>query len=86
LHSENDLRCPIEQAEQLFVALKKQGTPTLFVRFPNEGHDLSRNGQPKHRLERLRHILAWLDKYLTSPSDAAAQASVRRREGVLVDE
>ena len=86
LHSENDLRCPIEQAEQLFVALKKQGTPTLFVRFPGESHDLSRNGQPRHRLERLRHILAWLDKHLTSPSDAAAQASVRRREGALVDE
>jgi dipeptidyl aminopeptidase/acylaminoacyl peptidase len=33
------------------VALKKQGTPTLFVRFPNESHDLSRNGQPRHRLE-----------------------------------
>jgi len=85
LHSENDLRCPIEQAEQLFVALKKQGTPTLFVRFAGESHDLSRNGQPKHRLERLRHILAWLDKYLASAS-AAVHAASRRREGALADE
>jgi dipeptidyl aminopeptidase/acylaminoacyl peptidase len=86
LHSENDLRCPIEQAEQLFVALKKQGTPTLFVRFPGESHDLSRNGQPRHRLERLRHILGWLDKYLASPSAAAVHAAARRREGALADE
>jgi dipeptidyl aminopeptidase/acylaminoacyl peptidase len=86
LHSENDLRCPMEQAEQLFVALKKQGTPTLFVRFPNESHDMSRSGQPKHRLERLRHILAWFDKYLTSPPEAGAPSPARRREAALADE
>ena len=66
LHSEHDHRCPIEQAEQLFVALKKQSVPTLFVRFPNENHDLSRNGQPKHRVERLRHILAWFRTHLAA--------------------
>jgi len=87
LHSENDLRCPIEQGEQLFVALKKQGTPTLFVRFPGESHDLSRSGQPKHRLERLRHIMAWFAAHLAPPRDAgAAAAPPRRREGALADD
>jgi dipeptidyl aminopeptidase/acylaminoacyl peptidase len=87
LHSENDLRCPIEQGEQLFVALKKQGVPTLFVRFPGESHDLSRNGQPKHRLERLRHILTWFRAYLVSgPGEREAVVSPRRREGVAADE
>ncbi|HKV43898.1 MAG TPA: S9 family peptidase [bacterium] len=87
LHSENDLRCPIEQGEQLFIALKKQGTPTLFVRFPGESHDLSRNGQPKHRVERLRHILAWFGTHLAArPGASEAGGSSRRRQGVAADE
>jgi dipeptidyl aminopeptidase/acylaminoacyl peptidase len=77
LHSENDYRCPMEQGEQLFMALKTQGVPTLFVRFPNESHDLSRNGQPKHRLERLRHILSWFRTHLGA--DGAATPKARSR-------
>jgi dipeptidyl aminopeptidase/acylaminoacyl peptidase len=64
MHSESDLRCPIEQAEQLFVALKKQRKPVVFVRFPDEDHELSRSGRPRHRLERLRIILDWFTRYL----------------------
>lgn len=75
LHGEEDLRCPIEQAEQLFVALKKCGVPTLFVRFPRESHDLSRAGQPRHRVERLRHILAWFAAYLAPPMPSAESAA-----------
>ena len=54
LHSENDLRCPIEQGEQLFVALKLR-REVEFVRFPDENHEMSRSGKPRHRLERFRH-------------------------------
>lgn len=64
IHSENDFRCPIEQGEQLYMGLKKLGRTTEFVRFPDEFHGLSRNGQPKHRIERLQHILRWFDRYL----------------------
>ena len=77
LHSENDYRCPMEQGEQLFMALRTQGVPTLFVRFPNESHDLSRNGQPKHRMERLRHILAWFRTHLAAGAPEAATARTR---------
>ncbi len=69
VHSENDLRCPMEQAEQWFVALKFQGVPTELLRFPDETHELSRSGKPKHREERLRHMLRWFDKYLKSAQD-----------------
>jgi pimeloyl-ACP methyl ester carboxylesterase len=51
IHSENDLRCPIEQAEQLYTALKLQGVETRFVRFPEENHE-SLAGKLKHRLKR----------------------------------
>jgi len=64
VHSEEDLRCPIEQAEQWFTALKLNGVPTELVRFPGENHELSRSGKPKHREERLRHQARWFEKYL----------------------
>jgi dipeptidyl aminopeptidase/acylaminoacyl peptidase len=64
IHSENDLRCPIQQAEEFFVALMEQGVDTELVRFPDENHELSRSGKPKHREERFHHILRWFDKYL----------------------
>jgi len=70
IHSESDLRCPVEQAEQLFVALKKQRKQVVFVRFPDEDHDLSRSGRPRHRLERFRVILDWFARYL-QPGGAA---------------
>jgi dipeptidyl aminopeptidase/acylaminoacyl peptidase len=64
IHSENDLRCPIEQSEQVFVALKKQGVDSEMVRFPDEFHGLSRTGRTDRRIVRLNHILRWFDKYL----------------------
>jgi dipeptidyl aminopeptidase/acylaminoacyl peptidase len=64
VHSENDLRCPVEQAEQYFVTLKRLGKEVAFVRFPDETHELSRSGKPRHRLERFRIILDWFNRYL----------------------
>ena len=64
LHSEDDFRCPIEQAEQLFMILKKQGVESEFVRFPGEGHELSRSGKPRHRLERFEAVLDWHQRHL----------------------
>ena len=61
IHSELDFRCPIEQGEQVFISLKRLGRDTEFVRFPDENHNLSRGGQPRHRIERLQHILRWFD-------------------------
>ncbi len=64
VHSEQDFRCPIEQAEQVFISLKKLGRVVEFVRIPDENHNLSRTGKPKHRIERLEHIVGWFDKHL----------------------
>ena len=65
LHSEGDLRCPIEQGEQLFIALKRLKREVEFVRYPGEAsHDLSRSGPPDLRLDRLKRILQWMDKHL----------------------
>jgi dipeptidyl aminopeptidase/acylaminoacyl peptidase len=50
--------------EQMFRALKFRRIPTVMVRFPNETHELSRSGQPWHRIERLEHIVGWFDHWL----------------------
>lgn len=65
LHGERDYRCPIEQAEQLFVALKHQNkAPVKFVRFPGANHELSRSGDPELRVARLNYIADWFATYL----------------------
>lgn len=64
LHSEKDFRCPIEQAEQLYITLKSMGKTTEFVRFPEADHNLSRAGKPNLRIERLDEITGWFTKYL----------------------
>ncbi|PWI24668.1 S9 family peptidase [Kurthia sibirica] len=64
IHSENDDRCPIEQAEQLYVAMKRKNKEVSFIRFPQASHNLSRTGLPNLRQERLSVITDWFDKKL----------------------
>jgi dipeptidyl aminopeptidase/acylaminoacyl peptidase len=56
--------------EEMFRALKFLKRPVIMVRFPGESHELSRSGQPWHRVERLEHIVGWFDKYLQGISKA----------------
>jgi dipeptidyl aminopeptidase/acylaminoacyl peptidase len=70
IHAEQDHRCPIEQAEQFYVALRVLGqAPVEFLRFPDEGHDLSRSGRPDRRLQRLEAIIDWFVRYPGGPTD-----------------
>ncbi len=64
LHSEEDWRCPIEQAEQLFSVLRRNKVDVTFARFPGENHELSRAGSPKHRVERLRLVHDFYARHL----------------------
>ncbi len=65
IEGEQDFRTPpADGGEQLFRALKYLHVPTEMVQFPGESHELSRSGQPWHRVERLQHIISWFDKYL----------------------
>ena len=64
LHSEDDHRCPLSQAEELFAALRWLGREVELVVFEGEHHGLSRSGRPGNRIERQRRIMAWFDRYL----------------------
>ncbi|MBI3660502.1 S9 family peptidase [Candidatus Acetothermia bacterium] len=83
LHGEADHRCPIEQSEQFFVALKRLGKEVEFVRFPGCSHLFLRNGHPKLREEYLMRVKMWFDKHLTPQASRngakrAATASSKR--------
>lgn len=64
IHSDEDHRCPLEQAEQLFAALRWQRKEVEMVVFVGENHGLSRGGRPANRIERLRRIQGWFDDRL----------------------
>ncbi len=66
IHSEDDLRCPIEQGQRYYSALKAGGVEAALLVFPGEDHELSRSGTPHHRKQRFEHILAWWAKHLPS--------------------
>jgi dipeptidyl aminopeptidase/acylaminoacyl peptidase len=64
LHSEQDLRCNIEQGEHLFTLLRLLEKEVELLRFPAENHELSRSGSPLHREQRFEAILDWFGRYL----------------------
>jgi dipeptidyl aminopeptidase/acylaminoacyl peptidase len=64
IHSERDFRCPLEQGQRLFARLQRNGVPSRLLVFPGEGHELSRAGQPRHRVQRFEHILDWWAEHL----------------------
>ncbi len=64
IHSDNDYRAPIISAEQLFWAAKRYNKTVEFVRYPRDGHELSRNGEPRHIIDRINKIEAWIAQYI----------------------
>lgn len=64
LHSDEDYRCWIAEAFQMFTALKYHGVESRICMFRGENHELSRSGKPKHRIRRLEEITNWFNHYL----------------------
>jgi len=78
IHSEGDLRCNVEQAEQAFTALQLRGVPSRFVRYPRStSHGMSRSGPPDLRIDRLHRIVEWLDRYSKKPRRRSAKRARR---------
>jgi dipeptidyl aminopeptidase/acylaminoacyl peptidase len=71
IHSENDLRCPLEQGQRYYTALKRQGVAAELLVFPGEDHELSRSGRPLHRRQRFEHILRWWSRFLPTAANPA---------------
>lgn len=80
MHSELDLRCPLEQAQQYYAALQRAGVDTEMLIFPGENHELSRAGQPRHRRQRFEAILDWWDRRLGGEDREQSQDGRHRPE------
>lgn len=61
IHGENDNDVHITQAEEMYMALRRRGVDSVFVRYPREGHGLR---EPKHRVDALERTIAWFERYL----------------------
>ncbi|MGH2436288.1 MAG: S9 family peptidase [bacterium] len=70
--NEEDHRCPVEQSEQFFIALKKLGKEAVFLRFLGESHMMSSSGRPKPRIERLKRLNEWYAAHLQESIPAVA--------------
>ena len=64
LQAEADLRCPPQDNEQLFVALRRLRRTVEYVLYPNESHTYGNAGRPDRRIDRQTRMLAWFDRYL----------------------
>ncbi|WP_435299171.1 prolyl oligopeptidase family serine peptidase [Timonella sp. A28] len=64
MHSENDLRCPLGQAQEYYAALRRAGVHSEMLVFPGEDHELSRSGTPWHRRQRFEAVLQWWDTHV----------------------
>ena len=63
IHSDTDYRTPVSTAELFYRLLRKHDVDTRFVRYPREGHELSRSGEPAHVVDRIERIARWFDGY-----------------------
>lgn len=77
IHSEEDLRCPVEQAQRYYTALKLRGVPAELLLFPGENHELSRAGTPWHRRQRFEHILRWWARWLPTAANPGTGTAAR---------
>jgi dipeptidyl aminopeptidase/acylaminoacyl peptidase len=81
MHAEGDLRCPIAQSEEMFVALQRQRKPVQFVRFPGGSHGFRALGAPSHQVEYSNRLIAWLERWVVGRGEPA---EVRETAGVSV--
>ena len=85
LHSDDDYRTPANTAELFHRGLCKHGVDTRMVRYPREGHELSRSGEPGHVVDRIERIARWFDGYAAS-HDVPRALDRPDEEGLSADE
>ena len=76
MHASEDLRTGVSQSEMMYRALKVLERPVEYVRYPNAGHDLSRTGDPRQRMDRLNRIIEFFERHIDNPRPAPARRSV----------
>ena len=70
IHASRDLRAGVVGSEMLYRALKALERPVEYVRYPDAGHDLSRSGDPRHRMDRLNRIVEFFERHVENTRPA----------------
>lgn len=84
IHADKDFRVPVNNGEMFYLFMKKNGVETRLVRYPREGHELSRSGEPGHVVDRIERLVRWFDGY--SEHHKAPKALDRGNEGLSASE
>ncbi len=84
LHADDDFRVPVNNGEMFYLFLQQNGVETRLVRYPREGHELSRSGEPDHVVDRIERIARWFDGY--SAHHDVPKALDRGDDGLSVPE
>ncbi|WP_232686478.1 S9 family peptidase [Halobacterium zhouii] len=84
VHSEDDFRTPMNTAELFYRSLRKHEVDTRLVRYPREGHELSRSGEPGHIVDRIERVVRWFDGY-SDHHDAESALDRERGAGLSAD-
>jgi dipeptidyl aminopeptidase/acylaminoacyl peptidase len=79
LHGEQDYRTTIAGAEAFYRALKTLGREVEFVRYPREGHELTRSGEPAHRVDHMLRIVEWFERHIRPEIRSPAVPTPTRR-------
>ncbi|MGH1565763.1 serine hydrolase [Mumia sp. DW29H23] len=67
VQGDDDIRCPVGQAEQWFTALRERGVPSRLVLYPGGSHLFILAGRPSHRADWNRRVVAWVEQYAVAP-------------------
>ncbi|MFB6254049.1 MAG: prolyl oligopeptidase family serine peptidase [Halobacteriaceae archaeon] len=85
IHSDNDFRVPVNNGEMFYLFMRKNDVDTRLVRYPREGHELSRSGEPAHVVDRLERIIRWFAGY-NDHEDVPKALERDPNEGLSIEE
>ncbi|MFH1086799.1 MAG: prolyl oligopeptidase family serine peptidase, partial [Chloroflexota bacterium] len=60
-HGADDVRVPLDQGKELFIALKRRGVPTQMVIYPRQPHGPN---EPRLITDIIARNLAWFDRWV----------------------
>jgi dipeptidyl aminopeptidase/acylaminoacyl peptidase len=72
IHGDQDLRTGVVQSEMLYKSLKILGKPVEYVRYPKEGHELTRSGNPGRMMDHLLRVIEFFERYAKHPDPPPA--------------
>jgi dipeptidyl aminopeptidase/acylaminoacyl peptidase len=67
IHGDVDLRTGVIQSEMLYKSLKILNKPVEYIRYPKEGHELTRSGNPGRMMDHMLRVIEFFERYAKHP-------------------